>query len=58
MLGKIMLTIEQLTKEIDDMLVSLDSINLEPTTLENYEQTENQDGSCCEQQQLPYVQES
>lgn len=40
------------------MLISLDSINLEPTTLENYEQTENQDGGCCEQQQLPCIQES
>ena len=57
MLGKIMLTIEQLTKEIDDMLASLDSINLEPTLLD-YEQTENQDGSCCEQQQLSCIQES
>lgn len=56
MLGKIMLTIEQLTKEIDDMLVSLDSINLEPTTL-NYE-TENQDECDCEQQQLSCIQES
>lgn len=53
-----MLTIEQLTKEIDDMLVSLDYISLEPTILENYEQTENQNGSYCEQQQLPCVQES
>lgn len=43
-------------KEIDDMLVSLDSIHLEPTTLD-YE-TENQNGNCCEQQQLSYVQES
>lgn len=56
MLGKIMLTIEQLTKEIDDMLVSLDSINLEPSTLEDYE-TENQNECCCEQQQLSCVQE-
>ena len=53
-----MKTVEQMTKEIDDMLVSLDSIILEPTILENYEQTENQDESCCEQQQLSCVQES
>lgn len=53
-----MVSINDLLKEIDDMLVSLDSINLEPTTLENYGQTENQDGSCCEQQQLPCIQES
>jgi hypothetical protein len=53
-----MKTVEQMTKEIDDMLVSLDSIHLEPTILENYEQTENQDGSCCEQQQLSCIQES
>lgn len=52
-----MVSINDLLKEIDDMLVSLDSINLEPTIL-NYEQTENQDGSCCEQQQLPCIQES
>lgn len=54
---KIMLTIEQLTKEIDDMLISLDSINLEPSTLEDYE-TENKDEYCCEQQQLSCIQES
>lgn len=53
-----MKTIEQMTKEIDDMLVSLNSINLEPTLLDlNYE-TENQDECCCEQQQLSYIQES
>lgn len=52
-----MKTIEQMTKEIDDMLVSLDSINLEPTLLD-YEQTENQDECCCDQQQLSYIQES
>lgn len=44
-----MKTIEQMTKEIDDMLVSLDSIHLEPTILEDYE-TENQTESYCEQQ--------
>lgn len=48
-----MKTVEQMTKEIDDMLVSLDSIHLEPTIL-NYE-TENQDECCCEQQQLSCV---
>ena len=53
-----MKTIEQMTKEIDDMLVSLDSIQLEPTILENYEQAENQDECCCEQQQLSCIQES
>ena len=58
MLGKTMLTIEQLIKEIDDMLISLDSIQLEPTILENYEQTENQNECCCEQQQLSCIQES
>lgn len=51
-----MKTVEQLTKEIDDMLVSLDSIHLEPSTLD-YE-TENQLESCCEQQQLSYLQEN
>ena len=51
-----MKTVEQMTKEIDDMLVSLDSIHLEPTTL-NYE-TKNQDECCCEQQQLSCIQES
>jgi hypothetical protein len=53
-----MVSINDLLKEIDDMLVSLDSINLEPTILENYEQTENQDECCCEQQQLSCIQES
>ena len=43
-----MKTTEELIKEVDDMLASLDSIHLEPTTLEDYEQTENQDGGCCE----------
>ena len=50
--------IEDLIEEIDDMLISLNSINLEPSILENYEQTENQDGSCCEQQQLSCIQEN
>ena len=52
-----MKTVEQMTKEIDDMLVSLDSIHLEPTLLD-YEQTENKDECCCEQQQLSCIQES
>ena len=49
-----MKTVEQMTKEIDDMLVSLDSINLIPEL--DYE-TENQNECCCEQQQLSCIQE-
>ena len=52
-----MVNINDLLEEIDDMLVSLNSINLEPSALD-YEQTENQNGSCCDKQQLPCVQES
>lgn len=53
-----MVSINDLLKEIDDMLVSLDSINLEPTLLDYESQTENQNECCCEQQQLLCIQES
>jgi hypothetical protein len=52
-----MVSINDLLEEIDDMLVSLNYINLEPSSLD-YEQTENQNELCCEQQQLSCIQES
>jgi hypothetical protein len=53
-----MVSINDLLKEIDDMLVSLDSINLEPTLLDYESQTENQNECCCDKQQLLCIQES
>lgn len=51
-----MKTIKQMLVELDELFNSIDSIHLEPSTLENHE-TENQTERCVQFSQLQTFQE-